>query len=120
METARSLFKRIYKIVMILVTLMFGVAAVAAYVNATPGNGLLLVCGILAWLTLMAGLSITKLEDQDRRAETARSARIFAGWSRFPPTMPPSSPRFTGWMWRRSTKPAGWTRRALRSMRSAG
>ena len=69
---ARDLFKRIYKIGMILVTLGLGVGAALAYVSATPGNGLLLVSGILAILTLMAGLSISKLDEQDERAETYR------------------------------------------------
>lgn len=72
MESARSLFKLIYKVAMILVTLAFGAGAVLAYMSATPGNGLLLVCGILAFLTLFAGLSITKFDDQDKRAETYR------------------------------------------------
>lgn len=72
MDKARNLFKLIYKVCTILVTLMLGGGAVLAYVNSTPANGLLLVSGILALLTLMAGLSITKLDDQDRRAETYR------------------------------------------------
>ena len=71
-ETARSLFKRIYKIGMILVTVTLGGLAVIAYVSSTPANGLLLITGILAILTLMAGLSISKLDDQDERAETYR------------------------------------------------
>lgn len=71
-ETARSLFKRIYKIGMILVTVTLGGLAILAYVSATPANGLLLMSGILALLTLIAGLSITKLDDQDRQAETFR------------------------------------------------
>ena len=72
MDTARELFKLIYKVAMILVTLAFAGGAVLAYVSATPGNGLLLISGILAILTLIAGLSITKLDDQDERAETYR------------------------------------------------
>ncbi len=72
MDKARSLFKLVYKVVMILVTLMLGGGAVLAYVSATVGNGLLLVSGILALLTLMAGLSITKLDDLDRQAEAFR------------------------------------------------
>ncbi len=71
-ERARDLFKRIYKIGMILVTLGLGAGAALAYVSATPGNGLLLVSGILAVLTLMAGLSISKLDEQDEQAETYR------------------------------------------------
>ena len=72
LESARSLFKRIYKIGMILVTLTLGGLAVLAYLNATTANGLLLICGILAILTLIAGLSISKLDDQDRQAEAYR------------------------------------------------
>ncbi len=72
METARAWFKRIYKVGMILVTLMLGGGAALAYVSATPANGLLLISGILALLTLIAGLSITKLGDQDKQAETYR------------------------------------------------
>ena len=72
MDNARSLFKLIYKVGMIVVTLVLGGGAVLAYVSATPANGLLLVSGILALLTLIAGLSITKLDDQDRQAETYR------------------------------------------------
>lgn len=71
-DRARDLFKRIYKIGMILVTLGLGAGAALAYVSATPGNGLLLVSGILAILTLMAGLSISKLDEQDEQAETYR------------------------------------------------
>jgi hypothetical protein len=72
LESARSLFKRIYKFGMILVTLTLGGFAIAAYLSATTANGLLLISGILAILTLMAGLSISKLDDQDRQAETYR------------------------------------------------
>lgn len=72
MENARNLFKLIYKVGMILVTVMLGGGAVLAYVSATPGNGLLLISGILALLTLIAGLSISKLDDRDRQAETYR------------------------------------------------
>lgn len=73
MDKARELFKLIYKVAMILVTLAFAGGAVLAYVSATPGNGLLLISGILAFLTLIAGLSITKLDDQDERAATYRT-----------------------------------------------
>ena len=69
MENARNLIKLIYKVGMILVTLVLGGAAVLAYVSATPGNGLLLVSGILAVLTLIVGLSISKLDERDRRAD---------------------------------------------------
>lgn len=71
-ESARSLFKRIYKIGMILITVMLASLTVLSYVSATTANGLLLVSGILALLTLMAGLSISKLDDQDAQAETYR------------------------------------------------
>jgi hypothetical protein len=64
----RDVFKLIYKIGMIVVTLMLIVGAVAAYWVATPGNQLLLISGILAILALMAGLSITKLDWQDQQA----------------------------------------------------
>lgn len=70
MEKARNLFKLIYKVCAILVTLALGTGAVLAYMNATPANGLLLIFGILALLTLIAGLSISKLDDRDRQAET--------------------------------------------------
>ena len=73
MDSARDLFKLIYKVAMTLVTLALAGGAVLAYLSATPGNGLLLISGILAILTLITGLSITKLDDQDRRAETYRS-----------------------------------------------
>jgi hypothetical protein len=71
-ESARSIFKLIYKIGMILLTLMLASGAILAYVRATPANMLLLISGILAILTLMAGLSISKLDDQDKRAESYR------------------------------------------------
>lgn len=66
----REAFKLIYKSLMILVTVGLGIGAIAAWWYATPGNGLLLVCGILAILTLIAGLSINKLEWQDQQAAT--------------------------------------------------
>lgn len=68
----RSMLKRIYRSLMIFVTLALGVGAFLAYWYATPGNGLLLVSAILAILTLMAGLSINKLEWRDEQAETYR------------------------------------------------
>ena len=68
----RETFKLIYKVGMILVTVGLAVGAVAAWWSATPRNGLLLIAGILALLTLMAGLSINKLEWQDQQAETYR------------------------------------------------
>jgi hypothetical protein len=69
----RETLKLIYKSLMILVTVGLGVGAVAAWWYATPGNGLLLISGILAILTLIAGLSINKLEWQDQRVETFAS-----------------------------------------------
>lgn len=69
-SNARDAFKRIYKIGMIFVTMALGGGAVLAYLSATPGNGLLLISGILGVLTLMSGLSISRLDDQDARAET--------------------------------------------------
>lgn len=71
-ETTRGLLKLIYKVSMIALTLMLAGGAILAYVNATPANMLLLVSGILAILTLMAGASISKLDDQDKRAESYR------------------------------------------------
>ena len=71
-ESARSILKLIYKISMILLTVMLASGAILAYVNATPANMLLLVSGILAVLTLIAGLSISKLDDQDKQTETYR------------------------------------------------
>jgi hypothetical protein len=72
MDSARDWFKRIYKVGMILVTLTLGGLAVLAYLESTPGNGLLLISGILALLTLIAGLSISKLDDRDAQAESYR------------------------------------------------
>ena len=69
---AREVFKLIYKVGMIAVTLTLIGLAFPAYRSATPGNGLLLICGILGMLALIAGLSISKLDDQDRQAETYR------------------------------------------------
>ncbi|HUE79435.1 MAG TPA: hypothetical protein VMN38_07375 [Sphingomicrobium sp.] len=71
-ESARNLFKWIYKIGMILITVVLAGLTILAYISATPGNGLLLISGILALLTLVTGLSISKLDDQDRKAETYR------------------------------------------------
>ncbi len=71
-ESARSIFKLIYKIGMILLTVMFASGAILAYVSATPANMLLLVSGIFAVLTLMAGVSIFKLDDRDKQAENYR------------------------------------------------
>jgi hypothetical protein len=66
----REALKLIYRNLMILITAALGLGTIAAWWYATPGNGLLLVSGILAILTLIAGLSINKLEWQDRHAET--------------------------------------------------
>jgi hypothetical protein len=63
----RETFKLIYKILMILVTIGLAIGAAAAWWYATPGNGLLLIAGILAILTLLSGLSIKKLEWQDQQ-----------------------------------------------------
>ena len=71
-DRARSLFKAIYKAGMILVTLTLAGLAILAYLSADSGNGLLLISGILALLTLIAGLSISKLDDMDARGETYR------------------------------------------------
>jgi len=71
-ESARRLFKLIYKIGMVLLTLMLASGAILAYAEHTPANQLLLISGILAILTLMAGLSISKLDDQDEQAESYR------------------------------------------------
>jgi hypothetical protein len=69
LESARSLLKLIYRIGMTLVTLVLAAGTVLAYVSATPANGLLLVSGILAILTLMAGVSIPKLDWRNEQAE---------------------------------------------------
>lgn len=66
----RETFKLIYRSGMTLVTIGLVISAVAAFWNHTPVNQLGLVGGILAFLALMAGLSISKLDDQDRQAET--------------------------------------------------
>ena len=71
-ETARSLLKLIYKVGMIVLTLLLAAGSILAYVSATSANMLLLISGILALLTLIAGLSISKLDDQDKQAETYR------------------------------------------------
>lgn len=68
----REVLRLVYKVGMTLATLGLGIGAVASWYYATPGNGLLLVSGILGLLTLIVGLSISKLDDQDRRAETWR------------------------------------------------
>lgn len=68
----RETLKLIYKSLTILITLALGIGAVAAWYYSTPGNGLLLVSGILAILTLIVGLSIKKLEWQDQQAESYR------------------------------------------------
>ena len=70
---ARELFKTIYRSLKILVTLALGGGAILAWWHSTPANQLMLMSGILAILTLMAGLSISKLDDQDAQAEKFRS-----------------------------------------------
>lgn len=69
----RDVFKLIYKAGMIAITLTLLGLAFLAYWHATPGNGLLLVAGIVGLLALITGLSISKLDDQDERAATYRS-----------------------------------------------
>jgi len=69
----RETLKLIYRSLMIFITVVLGGGSVLAFLNATPANGLMLVGGILAILTLMAGLSIFKLDWQDAEAETLRS-----------------------------------------------
>jgi len=69
----RDAFKLVYKMGMMAVTLGLAAGAFAAWWYSTPANGLLLIAGILGLLTIIAGLSISKLEDQDRQAETYRS-----------------------------------------------
>ena len=67
---ARQTFKLVYKVGMTAVTVALAGFAFLAWREATPGNGLLLIAGILAVLALMALLSISKLDDQDRQAAT--------------------------------------------------
>jgi hypothetical protein len=68
----RDVFKLVYKIGTIAVTLVLIGLAYLAYREATPGNGLLLITGILGMLALITGLSISKLDDQDERLATYR------------------------------------------------
>ena len=68
----RETLKLIYKAGMTAVTAALAIGAVAAWWYSTPGNGLLLVAGILGILALITGLSISKLDDQDARADTYR------------------------------------------------
>lgn len=69
----RQVLKLIYKAAMIAATVGLVTLAYILYRTATPGNGQLLVSGILAILALMAFLSINKLDWQDDEAETYRS-----------------------------------------------
>jgi hypothetical protein len=69
----RDIFKLIYKVVMIIATVGLVLFAYVLYRTATPGNGQLLVSGIVAILALMAFLSINRLDWQDEQAETYRS-----------------------------------------------
>jgi hypothetical protein len=71
-ENTRNVLKLIYKIGMIVLTLMLAGVTILAFTNATTGNGLALWGGILAVFTLIAGLSISKLDWQDERAESYR------------------------------------------------
>jgi hypothetical protein len=64
--------KLIYKCGMIAATTVLLALAYLAYRTATPGNGQLLICGILLILALIAFLSIWKLDWQDEQAETYR------------------------------------------------
>ena len=59
---------------MIAATVILITLAYLAYRSATPGNGLLLVSGILGAFALIALLSIPKLDRQDERLETMRRA----------------------------------------------
>jgi hypothetical protein len=70
--TARDILKLIYKCCMIAATITLLALAFLAYRTATPGNGQLLISGILMILALMSFLSIWKLDWQDEQAETYR------------------------------------------------
>ena len=70
---ARDILKLIYKVVMIAITAALIGGAILAYYYATTANQLLLISGILGLLALIAGLSISKLDDQDAQAATYRS-----------------------------------------------
>jgi len=69
----RETLKLIYRSLMIFITVVLAGGSILAFLNATPANGLMLVGGILAFLTLMAGMSIFKLDMADAEAETLRS-----------------------------------------------
>ena len=68
----RDVLKLIYKGLMTLVTVVLAGGAILAYWSSTPGNGLLLVSGILAVLALIALLSIGNLDRRDYQADTYR------------------------------------------------
>lgn len=69
----RDVVKLIYKVGMTIITLTLVGLAYLAWRDATPANQLLLIAGILGVLALISGLSITKLDDRDKRAATYRS-----------------------------------------------
>ncbi len=69
----RETFKLIYRSLMTFLTVVLGGGAILAWWHSTPANGLMLVAGILSLLTLMAGLSIFKLDWMDAEAEQFRT-----------------------------------------------
>lgn len=69
----REAFNLIHRTVMMFVTVVLVGGAVLAWWYSTPGNGLLLIAGILGLLGLMSGLSIFRSEViDDAEAETIR------------------------------------------------
>ncbi|HJU77435.1 MAG TPA: hypothetical protein VJ597_05855 [Sphingomicrobium sp.] len=69
----RETLNLIHRTVMMFVTIVLVGGAILAWWYSTPGNGLLLVAGILGLLALMAGLSIFRNEVIDEaEAETLR------------------------------------------------
>jgi hypothetical protein len=70
--SVRQVVKLVYKVGMIAVTIALVTLAYLAYRTATPANGQLLICGILAILALITFLSIWKLDWQDEEAATYR------------------------------------------------
>lgn len=69
----RQFLKTVYKILMFMVATFLFAGAFFSWQAATPANQLLLVSGILALLSLMAFLSIGKLDRQDITAEEYRN-----------------------------------------------
>ena len=69
----RSLLKKIYKTLTLLIAAFLLFGAIMAYRAATPGNGLLLVSGILAVLAFITFLSAGKLDRMDANGESYRS-----------------------------------------------